>query len=111
MASTQIEISKIEINPNRLSDYTKVPLPDFAISALKRNGLFYEQKQTSINQSQHDLQSSERQPGCKLSEHIRAIKTYIDSDGARHWGHRTVGVYGSQHDSESTSSNTINNSI
>lgn len=110
MASTQIEISKIEINPNRLSDYTKVPLPDFAISALKRNGLLYEQKQASIDQSQHDLQSSERQPGCKLAEHIRAVKTHIDSDGTRHWGHRTVGVYGPEHNSESISASASSNS-
>lgn len=111
MASTQIEISKIEINPNRLPDYTKVPLPDFAISALKRNGLLYEQKQASIGELKHDLQSSERQPGCKLSEHIRAVKTHIDSDGTRHWGSRSVVVHGAEHDSQSASSSSANDTI
>ena len=111
MASTQIEISKIEINPNRLPDYTKVPLPDFAISALKRNGLLYEQKQASIGELKHDLQSSERQPGCKLSEHIPAVKTHIDSDGTRHWGRRSVGVHGTEHDSQSAASSSANDTI
>jgi hypothetical protein len=111
MASTQIEISNIEINPNRLPDYTKVPLPDFAISALKRNGLLYEQKQTNNGEFKHDLQSSERQSGCKLSEHIRAIKTHIDSDGTRHWGRRSVGVHGTEHDSQSAASSSANDTI
>jgi hypothetical protein len=84
MSSSQVEISKIEINPNRLREFSKLPLPDFAIGALLKNGFSYEQGRTSVPELKHDGKqpSSAR---CKLSEHFLSVNTHIDSDGPRLW--------------------------
>jgi hypothetical protein len=81
MASTQVEISKIEIDPNRLRSYSKVPLPDFAIERLNKNGFNYPSKQPHNGGAEHDLQSTDKQ--LKLALHIQSIKSHIDKDGPR----------------------------
>ena len=81
MASTQIEISKIEINPNRLRSYSKVPLPEFAIERLNRHGFNYPSKQPHHGGAEYDLQSADQQ--LKLALHIQSIKSHIDKDGPR----------------------------
>jgi hypothetical protein len=80
---TTIEISKRNIDANSLRDYTKVPLPDFAIQALKKNGFDYDSTSTNANKSQHDVQQQAQQ--CKLSEHLQCLKSHIDKDGSRLW--------------------------
>jgi hypothetical protein len=109
MSISHIELSKYEIDPNRLSDYTKTPLPEFAIKSLHKNGFSYKQESPTHGESKHDLLSDSRAKGCKLNEHIRAIKTYIDSDGTRHWGHMSSGIHGTQHDSQSASGSSHDN--
>lgn len=81
MASSQVEISKIEINPNRLRSYSKVPLPDFAIAKLNNHGFSYPQSKPNSGVTEHDLQSSDQQ--CKLALHIQSIKSHLDRDGPR----------------------------
>ena len=83
MTDMQVEISKIEIDPNRLRSYTKVDLPDFAIAALKKNGIAYDDKPSGSGVSQHDLQQQNNK--CKLTQHIRSIESHIDKDGPRTW--------------------------
>ena len=85
MQSSQVEISIIEINPNRLRDYSSVPLPDFAVSALLKNGINYESREpTNIRADEHNLQQPQNvKSGCKLKQHFHNIVTNIDKDGAR----------------------------
>lgn len=80
---TTIEISKRNIDANCLRDYTKVPLPDFAISALKKNGFDYDSASSYSSKSQHDIQQQTKQ--CKLAEHLQCLKSHIDKDGSRLW--------------------------
>lgn len=81
MASSQVEISKLEIDPNRLRSYSKVPLPDFAIERLHKHGFNYAKSEPSSGLSQHHLQSTDGQ--CKLALHIQSIKSHLDRDGPR----------------------------
>jgi hypothetical protein len=78
----QIEISKFEINPNGLRQYSKVPLPDFAVSALLKNGFSYSSGPNS-GVSEHDLLVKNGQ--LKLKEHIQHVKQHLDRDGPRVW--------------------------
>lgn len=81
MASSQVEISKLEINPNRLRSYSKVPLPDFAITKLNDHGFSYPKSSPSAGVTEHDLQSADSQ--LKLALHIQSIKSHLDRDGPR----------------------------
>jgi hypothetical protein len=87
MSNTQIEISKLEVDPNRLRNFSKLPLPDFAISALQKNGFSYTSKEAGTRVFEHDLQLQNGQ--CKLSSHIQSINTHIDRDGPRIWNGRS----------------------
>jgi hypothetical protein len=83
MSTSQVEISKIEINPNRLHEALKTPLPDFAVSALIKNGFSEPQTTPHISNPQHNSVNGSAR--CKLDAHIRSINTYINSDGSRLW--------------------------
>jgi hypothetical protein len=92
MANNQVEISKIEINPNYLRKHSKLPLPDFAVSALEKNGFSYASEKAGSRIFEHDLQHKDGQ--LKLKSHIQSINTHIDRDGPRIWngrGDRYVG--------------------
>lgn len=99
MASSQIEISKIEIDPNRLSEFTKLPLPDFAVRALEKNEFTYKYKSHLSTANLSD--SSDKKCG-KLTDHIRFTKCHIDRDGARVWGSISKRDDNAQHTAQST---------
>jgi hypothetical protein len=81
MSNSQVEISKIEIDPNRLRSYSKVPLPSFAVKALHKHGFNYPTEVADSNQSELHLQRSEQQ--CTLALHLQSIKPHTDRDGPR----------------------------
>lgn len=83
MTDMQVEISKIEIDPNRLRSYTKVDLPDFAVAALQKNGITYNDQPSGSGISEHNLQHTHNK--CKLTQHIRSIESHLDKDGPRTW--------------------------
>jgi hypothetical protein len=87
MSNTQIEISKTEIDPNYLRKHSKLPLPDFAVSALEKNGYSYTSEKAGSRVFEHDLQHKDGQ--CKLKSHIQSINTHIDRDGPRIWNGRS----------------------
>ena len=89
MASSQIEISKIEIDPNRLPEFTKLPLPDFAINALRKNEFTYKSKCDLLGG--HVSDGVVKKSG-KLTDHIRSIQSHCNSDGTRVWGSVSPGV-------------------
>lgn len=99
------EISNIEVNPNCLRSYTKVPLPDFAIAALKKDGFTYDFEPSSFSQSQLELQQQGKQ--CKLTKHLQSIKSHIDKDGPRIWDVRSGGGNGDSLDSKSTAGGSL----
>lgn len=77
-----IEISKFEINPNGLRQHSKLPLPDFAVAALLKNGFSYGSG-PGTGVSEHDLLVKSGQ--LKLKQHIQHVKSHIDRDGPRVW--------------------------
>jgi hypothetical protein len=95
-----IEISKVEINPNRLRSHTKVPLPDFAIAALDKNGFTYDCESPYTSQSQQHLQQQTNK--CKLTEHLQHVKCHINKDGPRVWDVRVDRNDGNKQHSESS---------
>jgi hypothetical protein len=99
MASSQIEISKVEIDPNRLPEFTKLPLPDFAIQALVKNEFTYKSKCDLFGG--HVSNSVDQKPG-KLADHIRFIQSHINSDGPRVWGSISSGVQSNEHSAQSS---------
>ncbi len=88
MAGTHIEISKVEVDPNRLGNFLSVPLPDFAVSALTKHGLryhFVESGGSNSRNGERDLQQqSNNGPRCKLQQHLHNLNANIDKDGPRH---------------------------
>jgi hypothetical protein len=100
MSNTQIEISKTEIDPNYLRKHSKLPLPDFAVSALEKNGYSYTSEKAGSRVFEHDLQHKDGQ--CKLKSHIQSINTHIDRDGPRIWNGRGDRNVGDTHDGQST---------
>jgi hypothetical protein len=104
---TSIVISNQSIDPNCLRDATKLPLPDFAIAALKKNGLDYHATSAYTRKFEHDLQQQTQQ--CKLNQHIHSIKSHIDKDGPRLWASSSVADVGndvnSQHSEGSKAAN------
>lgn len=101
MSVSQVEISKYEIDPNRLSDFLKTPLPDFALSALHKNG--FDQPRSEANNAfhQHNLLAESRQTRCKLTEHFSAVAKHFNSDGGRIWDRRDVVFHSSEHNNQS----------
>jgi hypothetical protein len=79
MSSTITIISEQEVDPNSLGLYTKLPLPDFAIQALKDHGFDYYQK--SGDPSSSKLNSEQNQRQLKLSSHIKCVSQHINHDG------------------------------
>jgi hypothetical protein len=98
MASSQIEISKVEIDPNRLPEFTKLPLPDFAIHALNKNEFTYKPKCDLFGG--HVSNGIDQKPG-KLTDHIRFIQSHINCDGPRVWGSISSGVQSNEHSAQS----------
>jgi hypothetical protein len=109
MSEFQKEISKIEIDPNRLSEFLKTPLPDFALNALTKHGFNQPSSEASHPLDKHNLQPSSGQNRCKLAEHLSAIAKHCNSDGGRIWDRRTSIVYSGEHDSESTQRSAASN--
>jgi hypothetical protein len=97
MASSQIEISKIEIDPNRLPEFTKLPLPDFAIKALVKNEYTYKPKCDLLGG--HVGDGHDKKPG-KLADHIRFVQSHIDSDGPRVWGSISTRLVSNEHSAQ-----------
>jgi hypothetical protein len=86
MAGTHIEISKVEVDPNRLGNFLSVPLPDFAANALVKNGIRYSIDKSGDSHSgngERDLQQ-QHHARCKLKQHLHYINTHINKDGPRH---------------------------
>ena len=81
-----------------MRDYTKLPLPDFAIQALKKNGFNYDATGPDAHKSQHDVQQQTKQ--CKLSEHLQCLKSHIDKDGSRLWASSSHSNVGDEHHGE-----------
>ena len=106
---SQVEISKIEIDPNRLRNYSSVPLPDFAVSALQKHGISYDSRGAAHGNIQHYIQQSGGQ--CKLAQHIQHIQSHINADGARHFnagsGGNVRNTYNGEHTEGGSSSDSI----
>lgn len=100
-------ISEIEIDPNQLRKYSKLPLPEFAIKALSDNGFAYNNVSAPAGFTEHDLQLESNK--CKLSKHIQSIESHINKDGPRLWPSGTYSNVGDEFSSQSASGNPNSN--
>lgn len=79
MSSTHIVISEQEIDPNSLGRYSILPLPDFAIAALRDHGFDYNQEYGASTGDK--LDSKQNRGSLKLKDHIRCVSKHINHDG------------------------------
>jgi hypothetical protein len=79
MASKNTVISEIEIDPNSLGYYTELPLPEFAIQALRDNGFTYNEKSGNTSDSKQSAKQDTKL--VKLSSHLRSVSKHINHDG------------------------------